>query len=260
MAEEIIEVSSNFWNIRGSFKVGGVVDIKTQVSLLRLCNGNYLFLDSYSLGHSAVDRVADIVGSNGKIQAILNLHPFHTVHVKRMHELYPSARLHGTVRHLALFPDLPWEAERTEETELHALYADDLDFSVPRGVDFVSANSNIHFSSVLAMHTASGTIHVDDTLMYIPLPRLLRLVGIRDSLGFHPTLSMALEKRAGAVTEFRDWAQQLIDDWRDAQNLCAAHSGTLLARDNTGASISKRLEKALRKCEPRLRIHRLRYG
>jgi len=123
-----------------------------------------------------------------------------------------------------------------------------------------AANDNIHFSSVLVMHHASHTIHVDDTFMYIRLPRLLRLFGMKDSLGFHPTLSRALEKRSGAVAEFRTWAEALIDDWRDAENLCAAHTGPLLTSDNTGAAIPERLQKALRKCEPRLRIHERRYG
>jgi hypothetical protein len=260
MKEDIIEVSSGFWNIRGSFKIGGVVDIKTHASLVRRANGNFVFLDSYSLGRDAREHVADIVGRGSEIEAILNVHPFHTMHVARMHELYPEARLYGTVRHLERFSDLPWEAERTEDPDLHALYVDDFEFSVPRGVDFVSANDNIHFSSVLVMHHASHTIHVDDTFMYIRLPRLLRLFGMKDSLGFHPTLSRALEKRAGAVADFRAWAGALIDDWRDVENLCAAHTGPLLASDNTGASIPERLKKALRKCEPRLRIHERRYG
>lgn len=260
MQEEIIGVSGDFWNIRGSFKIGGVVDIKTHASLVRLANGNFVFLDSYSLGEETRKEIAKIVGRRGKIEAILNVHPFHTVHVTRMHELYPQARLYGTARHLERFPELPWEAECTEEPELHALYADDFEFSVPAGVDFVSANDNIHFSSVLVMHPVSHTIHVDDTFMYIQLPLLLRLVGRKDSLGFHPTLAGALEKRAGAVADFRAWAETLTDDWGDAENLCAAHTAPLLARDNTGASIHERLGKALRKCEPVLRIHQLRYG
>lgn len=260
MKEKIIEVSSGFWNIRGSFKIGGVVDIKTHASLVKRANGNFVFLDSYSLGRDATEQIADIVGGSGKIEAILNVHPFHTMHVERMHELYPEAQLYGTVRHLERFADLPWEAERTEDAELHALYADDFEFSVPEGVDFVSANENIHFSSVLIMHPASHTIHVDDTFMYIQLPRLLHLFGMKDSLGFHPTLSRALEKRAGAVADFRAWAESLINDWQEVENLCAAHTGPLLASDITGASIHDRLQKALRKCGPRLRIHERRYG
>lgn len=260
MQEEIIEVSAGFWNIRGSFRIGGVVDIKTQVSLVRLASGNFVFLDSYSLSDDTMARVDNIVGSEDKIEAILNLHPFHTVHVEAMHRLYPGARLYGTVRHHDRFPDLPWEAERTEDSALQELYADDFDFSVPAGVDFVSDNDNVHFSSVLAMHNASRTIHVDDTFMYLKLPRLLRLFGVKDSLAFHPTLSMALEKRAGAADDFRAWARSLIEQWGNAENLCAAHTAPLLGRDNRGASIARRMEKALKRCEPRLRLHTRRYG
>ena len=260
MKEEIIEVSNDFWNIRGSFKIGGVVDIKTHASLVRRKNGNFVFIDSYSLGEDTKKQIDAIVGENGTVEAILNVHPFHTVHVTKMHQLYPQARLYGTARHLERFPDLPWEAALTEAPELHSLYAADFEFSIPAGVDFISANDNIHFSSVLVMHLTSRTIHVDDTLMYILLPRLLRLYGMKDSVGFHPTLSRALEKRAGAVTDFRAWAEDLIDQWQDAQNLCAAHTGTLLVDQNSGDAISIRLQKALRKCDPILYIHERRYG
>jgi hypothetical protein len=260
MKTEIIEVADGFWNIRGSFKVGGVVDVKTHVSLVRLGSGHFVFLDSYSLDRDTRSRISDIVGSDGTIEAILNVHPFHTVHVEKMHEMYPEARLYGTARHLERFPDLPWEAERTEDSDLHALYADDFDFSVPAGVDFIPANENIHFSSVLVMHRATRTIHVDDTFMYVRFPGVLRRFGIQGSLGFHPTLSSALEKREGAAAEFRGWAEDLIEDWGDAENLCAAHMAPLLAADNRGASIAARLQKALKKSASSLYIHRRRYG
>jgi hypothetical protein len=260
MRDQIIQVSDDFWNIRGSFKIGGVVDIGTQASLVRLGSGNYVFLDSYAPNDSVVEEIDSLVADGGEIEAILNLHPFHTVHVAKMHELYPQARLHGTARHVERFPDLPWAAERCEDAELHALYAEDFDFSIPAGVDFISANENVHFSSVLVLHRASGTIHADDTLMYIRLPRLLRLLGRPDTLGFHPTLSMALEKRPGAAAEFTAWAEDLIEEWGDAENLCAAHSAPLLAADNSGPSIRDRLQKALQKCRIRLRAHDKRYG
>lgn len=259
MAEKIVQVAEDFWNIRGFFRIGGIVDIGTQASLVRLASGNFLFLDSYAMSET-LRREINIILEGGEIEAILNLHPFHTVHVERMHELYPEARLHGTQRHLELFPNLPWEEVRSEDEELHEWYSHDFDFTVPRGVDFISVNENVHFSSVLAYHRASGTIHADDTLMCISLPRLLRLVGLRDRVGFHPTLSMALEKREGAAAEFRGWAEELTEMWSDADNLCAAHSGVLLAETNRGASIRDRIRKALVSCESRLRTHERRYG
>lgn len=259
MADKIVQVAENFWNIRGSFRIGGVVDIGTQASLVRLASGNFLLLDSYAMSETLRAEI-NVILDGGEIEAILNLHPFHTVHVERAHELFPEARLHGTQRHLDLFPELPWEEVRSEDPELHEWYSEDLDFTIPRGVDFISANENVHFASVLAYHQASGTIHADDTLMCISLPRLLRLVGLRDRVGFHPTLTMALEKREGAAAEFREWAGELTDVWNDAENLCAAHSGALLAETNGGASISERIRKALGRCESRLRAHERRYG
>ena len=148
---------------------------------------------------------------------------------------------------------------RSEDQELHDWYSDDLDFSIPRGVDFISANENVHFASVLAYHRASGTIHVDDTLMCIRLPRLLSLVGLRDRVSFHPTLAMALEKRDGAAAEFREWAAEIAETWGDAENLCAAHSSPLLAETNRGASIRERIRKATGRCELLLSQHARRY-
>ena len=261
MHKSIIQVSDDFWNIRGSFRIAGVVDIGTQASLARLSNGNFLFLDSCHLDARRAGELEQLVEKRGgEIEAILNLHPFHTVHVTSMHERFPQARLYGTARHRQRFPDLPWETTCTEEPKLHRKYARDFRFSIPDGVDFISSNENVHFSSVLALHRPSGTLHVDDTLMYIVLPRVLRMVGVRDTLGFHPTLSMALQKRPGAAAEFTRWAEQLIEDCADVRNLCAAHSAALLERENRGVSIQARVAKALKKCRLRLRAHERRYG
>ena len=122
MAEKIVQVAENFWNIRGSFRIGGVVDIGTHASLVRLASGNFLFLDSYAMSETLIEEINAILGDGGEIEAILNLHPFHTVHVERMHELFPEARLYGTQRHLDRFPELPWEEVRSEDQELHEWY------------------------------------------------------------------------------------------------------------------------------------------
>ena len=154
MADKIVQVAEDFWNIRGSFRIGGVVDIGTQASLVRLASGNFVLLDSYAMSGALRHEIVVILDEGGEIEAILNLHPFHTVHVERMHELFPEARLYGTQRHLDRFPELPWEEVRSEDQELHDWYSDDFDFTIPRGVDFISANEIVHFSSVLAYHRA----------------------------------------------------------------------------------------------------------
>jgi hypothetical protein len=249
----ILRVADDFLNIRGSFKVGGLIDIGTQCSLVRRASGKFVFLDSYTLS-DAVQRDVDALTNGGAdVEAILNLHPFHTVHVRAMHQRFPKARLYGTARHLSQFPDLPWQKTRTEQARLHKLFEEDFEFSVPRGVDFISANENVHFSSVLVLHRASRTIHVDDTLMYVRLPLPVRVLGFRDMLLFHPSLRQALEKQKGAGQDFRDWAEELAEDWRDAENMCAAHTAALTAAQNQGVSIHDRILAALDKVSGTLR-------
>jgi len=177
-----------------------------------------------------------------------------------MHERYPQARHYGTARHLSKFSELDWQPICTEDPELHGMFAGDFHFSVPRGVDFISDDENLHFSSVLAYHRNSRTIHVDDTLMYIRLPMLMRFFGLTDAMSFHPTLSKVLEKREGAVDDFNQWAEELAEEWQDAENLCAAHTATLIADDESESSIHDRILKALTKVQTTLNSHKRKYS
>lgn len=258
MSDKLIRITDDFWNIRGEFKIGGVINIGTHCSLVRCTDGQFVFLDAYTL-ESEVKAHVDAVTNNGAdIKAIINLHPFHTVHVQAAHEQYPHAKLYGTQRHHDKFPELSWQPELTESTECAMLFVDDFEFSVPDGVDFISDNEHLHFSSVLAYHKASKTIHSDDTLMYLRLPGAIGRLK-KPEVSFHMTLAKTLEKRSGAANEFRMWARHLAEQWSDAQNLCAAHSATLLGKDNVGQSIALRIENALAKVEKTLQAHEKKY-
>lgn len=259
MGRQFIQVADDFWNIRGSYKIAGVIDVGTQASLVRLASGKFVMLDCYTLNSTVKRQVGELTRGGEDIEAILNLHPFHTMHVKKIKQLYPQARLYGTTRHKTRFPDLPWMEDCTEDPVLHEAYANDFEFSIPRGVDFISDDENIHFSSVLVLHKSSQTIHSDDTLIYARLPGLVRLFGLGDSVGFHPTLAKALEKRPGAAKNFHDWAEQMIENWGAAKNLCAAHTAALLERENRGACIHDRLVEALKKVGSTLNAHERKY-
>ena len=252
MSDRLIQISDDFWNIRGSFRVGGVVNIGTQASLVRLTNGKFVFLDAYKPSFSVRREINKLTDDGANVDAIINLHPFHTVHVPKMHELFPAAKLYGSVRHMARAPDLPWEKEGVDAAKFAKRFKDDFEFSVPAGVDFISRNDKVHFSSVLAYHPASKTLHVDDTLMYLRLP----LGAISPGIRFHPTLKQALEKRAGAADDFQAWAEKLIENWGDAQTLCAAHDAAL----ETGKPLRPRLKIALRRVDATLAAHKKKYG
>jgi hypothetical protein len=253
----VIAVADGFWNIRDSFRIAKIVNIGTHASLVRRESGKFVLLDACALSDETRAWIADTTNGGEDIEAVLHLHPFHTVHVTSAHELYPGARLYGTQRHRDKLPDLPWESLRTEDADLHGEFAADFDFSIPRGVDFISDNDRLHFSSVLAFHKPTKTLNVDDTVLYIKLPPLLRLLK-RDMTRFHMTLPKVLEKRKDAAADFRTWAAELIERCREVDNLCAAHSAVLLGRHNRGASIAERLEGALRRVEGKLAAHEKR--
>lgn len=260
MHNSIIEVGHGFWNIRGSYKVAGLLDVGTQASLLRLGSGRFILLDACDMTDAVRRDVVRLAGGAAQIDAILNLHPFHTLHVEAVHAFLPRARLHGTARHHSKLPDLPWEQESTDSKALHRLFADDLAFSVPRGVDFISDNEHVHFSSVLAYHAASRTIHSDDTFNHVRLAALLEPLGLASPVALHPTLARALQPRAGAADEFRRWAERLIEEWSDAENLCAAHSSAWLGRDHPSASLPGLLADALSRVERTLAAHERKHG
>jgi hypothetical protein len=249
MTRKIIQTSDDFWNIRGSYKILGLIDLGTQASLVRLQSGKFVLLDSYTLTGEPKKLVMELTDNGEAVEAILNLHPFHTLHCANMHRDFPAARLFGTARHVERLPELPWESLRTEDVELQQEYSDDFEFSIPRGVEFISDNEKVHFSSVLAYHPSSLTIHVDDTFVYA-----------RKRLSFHPTLAKVLEKRAGAVAEFREWAETLATEWGQAENLCAAHISALTANRLGGTSMGERILKALDGVSGKLDAHERKYG
>lgn len=260
MKPKLIQVSDNFWNIRGSFKIAGLIDLGTQASLLRTDQGKFVFLDSLGLEGEALQKIDELTRNGKDVEVVLNLHPFHTLHVEAMHKRYPGALHYGTARHLHKFPELNWQKLTTEDPELHAKFASDLAFSVPEGVTFIPKNENLHFSSVLAYHRASKTIHVDDTLMYIRLPKLLRSFGLSNPMRFHPTLSEVLEPRKGATDDFQHWTKALAESWSEAENLCAAHTSYFMGNEKSEFSIHDRILKALDDVQKTLEKHKQRFG
>ncbi|MAM60236.1 hypothetical protein [Maritimibacter sp. UBA3975] len=256
MRERIIDCGNGFWNIRGSFKIGGLIQIGTQASLVRLGDGRFVMLDSYTLSPDLLAEVDAITGGREKITAVLNLHPFHTLHSEAMHRDFPDAAHFGTPRHLRLFPKLTWGALTTDDPILWERFAPDLEFSTPEGVELIPDNERIHCGSILAYHRPSRTIHVDDTFNYRPP----KSEGKSGKLGVHPTLSMALEKRAGAAQAFRDWGAGLVARWEDAERLCAAHSGVLSPERLGADSMRGALVSALAGAEKKLDRHARKHG
>jgi len=258
LPKDVRDLGGGFWNLRGSLKLAPLIDIGTQASMVRLTDGRFVMLDAIDLTPPTRAWVDQVTRGKGPA-AICHLHPFHTLHVRRSHEAFPEATLYGTARHHRRFPDLPWAEERTEDPAFAERFGADFAFTVPQGVAFIPDNQHLHFASVLALHRASGALHVDDTLVYLKLPGPLGWIR-RDVLRFHPTLGQVLERRPGAAEAFRGWADELVGLCREARSLCAAHAGILREATDPGPPIDRRVEKALRKVQPLLDRHARAHG
>ena len=257
MSDTLVRLAEDFWSVRGDFRIGGVINVGTHCALVRLSDGDFVFLDSYTLTDGIRAEIDALTDGGRKVKAILNLHPFHTVHCEWMHRAYPDALLFGTARHLSKIPSLPWQEMRCEDAALAERFGADFDFSVPRGVPLVCNDESVHFSSVLAYHRASATIHVDDTFVYLEKGFPLSLLPMTGRLGFHPTLAKALERRAGAADEFRDWAIELGTRWADAARIAAAHNAVMQLEPGRFPDL---VGAALGRVKPVLDKHRAEFG
>lgn len=120
---------------------------------------------------------------------------------------------------------------------------------IPNGAEFV--NPTNHFSSLFVFHRLSKTIHDDDTLMYFDPGHVgccLKLAGATAcKLYFHPSLANGgLYNYKESPGFFKEWVQQLINDW-DFENICTAHHGTLIGNGK------KVLQQTLKRYESKFR-------
>ena len=245
MSDKIIDLGAGFWNIRGTFRLGGVLNIGTQCSLVKLTSGRFVFLDSYTLTDDVRAQVMALTNNGQDVEAVLNLHPFHTVHCAQMAKDFPQATFYGSSRHQKKVPEVQWADDLVESDAIAERYPE-LKFSLSQGVHYIAPNEMIHAGSLLAFHPASKSLHVDDTFMSPPT-KLLEAV--LPELLLHPTTKKALKNESNAGKEYCDWASNLADDWRDVRNFCAAHSYLVKFKDG---EFEKALSKAIAKARPKL--------
>ncbi|MBU2957799.1 hypothetical protein Q4511_00315 [Paracoccus sp. 1_MG-2023] len=225
MSEKIIDLGNGFWNIRGDLRLGGVLNVGTHASLVQLGSGEFVMLDSYPLSGDIRDQVMALTDQGRAVTAVLNLHPYHTLHCKAVARDFPQARLYGTERHRAQHPDLAWQPTLIDTPEAAAIFASDLVLTVPRGIDHTTENDRVHAGSVLAWHPASASLHVDDTLNILPVPGPLKRVFGKDKLIMHPTMPKALTADPDCIRELTAWIDELAEICAGLRNLCAAHNG-----------------------------------
>ncbi|MEN6670110.1 hypothetical protein AAJP47_07030 [Psychrobacter sp. B38] len=221
MTDKIYDLGHGFWSIRGSFIKNGIIDIGVQSALIKLATGRFIFLDSYALTGDVRQQVMALTNDGRDVEAVLNVHPFHTTYCEQMAKDFPHATFYGSRRHHKQIPSVNWSEDLVESEAVAARYPE-LEFSLPKGIYYISPNENVHASSLLVYHPASLSVYVDDTFE-IPPSKLLNAV--QPNLGLHPTTKQALIDEAAAGRQYCDWATALAHQWREVRYFCGAHSG-----------------------------------
>lgn len=243
MTRGLVNLGHGFWNVRCTMKIGGILNIGTHVSIVRKKSGRFLILDSYTLNGEIKDQVMGLTDDGRLVDAVLNLHPFHTLHCDAMARDFPWAKFYGSERHRRVCPGVPWEGEAVESPEVAGQFEEDLLFSLPQGIDYISADENVHAGSLLAYHPESGALHVDDTFNVLPVPPVLRRR--IPKLLLHPTLKKALKTHDGALDEFCSWLEALGRDWAGVRALCAAHNGVQRFREGEFTRASQKASQRI---------------
>ncbi len=248
MAEEIVALDNGFWNIRGDLRIAGILNVGTQCSLVKLAEGRFVFLDSYTLKGEIRERVMTLTDQGRAVEAVLNVHPFHTLHCAKMAEDFPAATIYGSDRHKKQVPRVEWASETVESDAVAARYPE-LAFSLPDGIDYICEDESVHAGSLLVFHAASKVLHVDDTFNVLPMPGIARKLLRVPRIAFHPKLKDALLDDPDAGAQFCDWADRIATEWSGTRTLCAAHSA--LCRFEEG-EFSTALREAIKSARPKL--------
>jgi len=224
---KLVEVGKGFWNIRGSFKTfAGLIDVGTQMSIIRLSSGRFLVVDTIPLDPTLKTEI-DTLTNNGKdIDAVIATHPFHTLAFPDFHTAYPHVPYYGTPRHLRNIKTIPWSG-CISDPQVMTAWSPDVEMRIPEGAEWNAPQpeAHNHFNCCWVFSPSARTIHVDDTLNYIADPPFFaKLVGVhKDQLMFHPSMTgPGLHPTEEAPLQFKAWVEQLLLEW-DFDNICCAH-------------------------------------
>jgi len=232
----LFHMFNGFYHVQAVWKFMGM-DLGTQMSLIQLKSGRFLVIDCVDMTPNLKLQIDVLTNKGSLIDAVLNTHPFHTIHIPAFRELYPDVPFYGCPRHLTRFPEITWAGCLCDQKVLEK-WEPEVSLRVPDGLEMLQPEEDDHASSVFVYHHASRTLHTDDTLMYggdDPSFVLNILLYKNQSLALHP----AVRDSAGSTTRldaFRQWLSQIVTDW-PIDNIVAAHQHPMVGGARKGLKV-----------------------
>lgn len=122
---------NGFWNVRVPFKIN-MVDIGSHMSVIKLQNGNFLVIDTVEINDQLKRDLDELTQNGTKIEAVLAVHPFHTLAWSAFYKMYPNAKYYGTPRHLRKLTDIQW-AGQLDESKILSTWSPEVELRIPAG-------------------------------------------------------------------------------------------------------------------------------
>lgn len=129
---ELYLIGSNFWNVRGRFKVLKFIDIGTQMSIIKLRNGKFLIIDTVEMDDHLRRQINQLTNNGQNIEAVIGTHPFHTLSFPAFYQAYPKAAYYGTPRHLCRLTEIPWKGS-LDDCDVRKKWEPDVEMRIPAG-------------------------------------------------------------------------------------------------------------------------------
>ena len=156
---ELRQIGPGFWNVRGRFKIlAKLIDIETHMSFIKLHNGNFLVIGTIELDDELRQEINHLTENGKKIEAVLGIHPFHTLAFPAFYQSYPNAMYYGTPRHLRRLTQIPWIAS-LDDCQMRRKWEPEVQLRIPSGLS-LSVRVISVYSSCLTCRICQSTTRI----------------------------------------------------------------------------------------------------
>lgn len=127
-------IGNGLWNVRVPFQIS-LLEIGTHMSLIQLDNGNFLVIDTVVVNDQLKREIDQLTDNGTKIEAVIAVHPFHTLAYSAFYKMYPDAKYYGTPRHLRKLTEIKWtgQLDDVENKQLLTKWAPEVELRIPAG-------------------------------------------------------------------------------------------------------------------------------
>lgn len=105
------------------------------MSVIRISNGNFLVIDTVAMNDKLKTDLDELTHNGTKIEAVIAVHPFHTLAYSAFYKAYPGVKYYGTPRHLRKLTDIQWagQLDDVENKELLSKWTPEVELRIPAG-------------------------------------------------------------------------------------------------------------------------------